>query len=716
MLFGRMTFLLLGLLPAACAADQLPTLFPIPEMPPAVSGYSLGKWKHFLGSVPKTVAELQALDFSDRALQGGNSPFLLAGAARVAAGDEDVAARAFFLDACRRTIALPNVKLGNAYSLSWSRLSTHFALATPLLLDTELYAPFARRYTHFLLGHALDAEEPRINMDMANHRLPICWQLAAHLPDPVERDSTARKLQRLMNLTLAARWTEQYSGDDLLTPDGGGIHHQTHHLAYVSYSLPTIVNLAVKLDSTPYGLGTEARHRLHTFMHVQAFSATNALEVPGNLRGRCDVAPLKFGSLVRMREQLGIMPVPLLGHWSLNVTAAALHRRDDWLVAVDGCRNDRRGSEIYAGPGTGNNYSRYFPNGSIMILATPDPDTGLITASASGYRRDGWNWSFIPGATSLERPFFELASKRPGYIGHGSPFGGGIWLEADGIWGLNFTGADVHFRKSAFCFGDRITMLTSNITPKVERPAITTLYQQALDGPAPTAVSTDMPMDQPVRLTDARGHGYVVHAGMGVLKQCRGVQRWPYLNNLKEDTPAAIRTLRGKALLTPDQMRQVAAHCNPSEGQFARAWIDHGTGTECAVSVYVNRPAPLTAAYTVLQQDQVAHILHDHSSNTIGYVVFDSSHTLTGDGALLSTSRPCFVMLRRTASGLTKASVGATDMRDLSPIVLNLRGSWRNASTGVVQPQVSPGRRVTTVTLEYRDYMPMHFALREADR
>jgi len=764
---------------------KLAQLFSAPEKGPGVpSAYSRRNYKRLASNqpLPEDLAKARKADLSDEALASSRGPFLLASLAyahdHAKSESERRELRRIYLDCIRRITA--RIRLGlrgvqSLYALSWANTATNLAAMADVMKEAGMYVPFARAYIGALLGKQMAAERPYLDMDTAHHLLPICWTLTAHMPDGPEKLHYARLLQRLMNKALAARWPEEYSTRNLLTPDGGGIHHWCYHLHYVHYSLPTVVWIASKLHPTVFRVNAEARRRLRTFMFVHAFATVGVLEVPGNLLAREQVAPLKFGSLPGMIRALaemgrpdgksaidremaalylakvrdwakdptaqdflraGVKPARLVGHWSLNVTAAALHRRDNWLAVMDGCRRGRRGIEIYAPPGTGNSYSRYFCNGSLMVCATPDAKTGEVTAEASGYQTEGWDWSLIPGATSLRRPFYELASKRPGYVGNNSPFAGGIWLDRDGIWGMDFKGLDVHFKKSAFFFDNRITILTSDITSRVRgRAAATTLFQLSRRGRVSTTIlngrrlhtfpcERDCVLDKPVWLLDNRRNGYYVHPFSARLRVLARTQTWYFLSDMRPDAPPEIQSLRKKPRLTPAELKKAAKYCEPSQGDFAIAFLEHGPtpkAASCAFTVFVQTnpdemariarqmAQPDAAFYEILQQDSRAHVVRDRVSKTTGYVLFAANAALRVPGLLVANSRPCFAMLREAGDGILTCSVGATDMSDLSPIVLRLRGRWK--AVGAARVATSVEGETTIVTLAYKDYMPIQFTL-----
>lgn len=753
---------------------RLAELFPLPEKPQPISalGYSTIANSSYEGIIPDTPAKALKAPINTDRLSDRYSPYYLSALidayGQAATASQQKALWKKLEDAIEISRTLKALRVGNAYSLSRSNIGENLLAISDELKEQELYDAFAIHYIWLLLGQELVAEKPLLNMDKINHRLPICWKLAAHLPDGPRKLHFARLLQRMMNRTLASKWPEEFNQNDLLTPDGGAIHHATHHMAYVSYSMPTMIELVGKLHTTTFCINQDAHERIRTFLRATAFSTVGTPpQIPGNVRARINVNPLSVSSLPNMMRtlahmgspdgtepidramaalylskveageeadsfrELGITPDPLTGHWTLNIASLSLHRRADWLVTMNGASAGWRGSEIYAQPGTGNNYSRYGCNGSLYISDLQG------AGEASGYRYDGWNWSFIPGATSLETPFYQLTSKRPGYIGNPSSFGGGIHQDDNGIWGMDFTGEDVHFKKSAFFFDERITVLTSEVDPKKDRTAVTTLFQLALPNrKQPIAVDTKL-IDQfpwntkltPIKgmnLTDQKGNGYYLHPFKGKLICQRSEQEWFYLDRLKRNKTTRIEQLQELKRLTEEDAKKLSTYCTPSKGDFALAYVEHDDGDEsaCAFTVlpkagpketrlfYNLMQKEETAPYRILAQSASAHILQDRALKTTGYVLFEAHTQIEVSTPLLSNSRPCFVMLKDLSDGKLACSSGARNMNNTNPIILQIKGHWTLGGWEAPSiPTLQQDDHSTYITLDYHDYRTMHFTL-----
>jgi chondroitin-sulfate-ABC endolyase/exolyase len=609
-------------------------------------------------------------------------------------------------------------------------------------------------------GRGTLQESPTANMDYLNNMnraLPPC---ALMLPDESERLQRLQIMQRYLNLVLTS--------NSVLGPDGCAYHHGTFHFAYASYSMPMPIHIASCLADTGFRLSPEAHQRLKTYVYAMAFAA-DKYSMPPNVSARtgtpmnCNMAGLaatmaKIGppdgrkpldpdmaalhllltdkhdndDARRFREQ-GIQPQPLTGHWTLNGAAGALHRRDHWLVSIFGMFKFHTGVEIYGWTQT-NNYARYARNGSVWVQSSGSP----VTAEASGWAFDGWDWCRWPGTTSLIRPAYEIFQ---GYswVHNPSPFAGGTSLNGNGIWGMDMGGQDVNFRKSAFCFDNRITVITTGIRSDQERRAVTTLFQNSTD-PASEAiwvngeqvstfpVERQLPGGQAVWLVDNKRTGYYIHPGGGQLHVARHPQQWTYMIDRflinPKDNP--IISYHDRKYRYKD-MAENERYFRPSSGNFALAWLDHGkkpTNAACAYTLVVETTpermkqfaedmrSANQAPYEILEQDGRAHILRDRASKTTGYVLFEANESIKTEGALVGNSRPCFVMILPNEQGLL-LSVASTDIALKDPIVLRLRGRWTVAAAESVpgQPKVSHQNDETLLEFPYDYYMPMRLAL-----
>jgi len=600
------------------------------------------------------------------------------------------------------------------------------------------------------------AKEPAASMDtlhLENQALLPCISM---LPDLSERLQWMHAIQRYYSLVLVSPGT--------LGPDGSAYHHWMFHFAYASYSMPFPIRAAHALADTPFRIGPEAHQHLKRHVYAMAFATVSGQQAPilngragtpmssnmadlsrllaemGSPDGQQAIDPDMAGLYLTLTDkpgeqpakawrEAGIAPVELTGHWTMNGTAAALHRRDKWLVSIVGMIKFWRGLEIY-GWLQGNNYGRYARNGSIMVTAAGDPPS----LEASGWAYDGWNWCHWPGTTSVVRPSSEIFD---GYAMYTNPsaFAGGTNLQGDGVFGMDFSSPDVSFRRSVFCFENRVTVLTTDIVSQQDRPTVTTLFQNTYD-PQTEALrvggdresgapwETTIEAGEPCRLVDNKGTGYYVYPDHPPVRLRLGQQQWTYMiqRYLKDPTDNPIIDYQKRQYRHKD-MEENEQYFTPSTGTFALGYFEHGTKStdgRCAYTMLIGATlealdsfatqmrAPETAPCSLLRSDRAAHVLWDRATDTTAYVLFESTEDTGVPGSVRGVGRPCLVMARPDGDDLW-LSVASTDIANPEPIRLRLAGAWRLAEALDIEelPRVSHQGADTSIELTYGSYMPM---------
>lgn len=189
-----------------------------------------------------------------------------------------------------------------------------------------------------------------------------------------------------------------------------------------------LMTMASYTDLRDWGLGLAGRHPFGKNgripdADVNAFGYLAALgDLTGSGKGadpelagaylRLKGTDKELNSLFR-KEGISAGPTPS-GFFVYNYGAAGIHRRGDWMVTLKAFNTDVWGSEIYT---KDNRYGRYQSYGSAPIIGSGNP----VSAAASGFVQEGWDWNRVPGATTIHLPYPELESPLPGTLMERNP-------------------------------------------------------------------------------------------------------------------------------------------------------------------------------------------------------------------------------------------------------------------------------------------------------
>ena len=132
------------------------------------------------------------------------------------------------------------------------------------------------------------------------------------------------------------------------------------------------------------------------------------------------------------------------GHWSKNFAALSVHRREDWAVTVKGFNKFVWDFEM----GPSENPNGIFQSYGQMLIANSE---GSLLAHDV---EKGWDWTRIPGATTLSLTLEETRVKKARYFSPRS-FAGGVTFKgpealSNGVFGMDFYQPDYQFSHSSF--------------------------------------------------------------------------------------------------------------------------------------------------------------------------------------------------------------------------------------------------------------------------
>ncbi len=567
----------------------------------------------------------------------------------------------------------------------------------------------------------------------------------------------------------------------LITIDGGIIHHWGHHIHYASYSFTNMVkphrifseaginsvltadsvgrfrraalawawtdtngtfpvhySLRPQLPSVSVSGGKSIGNTVSFFRMsaelTAAYTAGDSAQIADDLE-MAYPAIVKAGqgssSLPTAWRSIVLPPMPaddqeawgfLRGHHSFQVMGAAVHRRDDWMASLRGAHNHRRGGEAYDAMGRPNHHHRQSMRGSLLLI-TEGQNGRAPNLADSGYYYQGWDHNFYPNVTNRVVDLVDhLYWRKPGYFSGAADLTGGANLFNNGLW--FYVPNNGSHRKSAFFFGNRITLVTDQINYSDSgREVVTGLIQQGSESFSNSPLTMNgssysgtgqwtLPSGGGHTLTDINGNGYYIHFGAPPLKAKRGVQQWYYGLSEYYTGPGSMPGY----VYDDDFVEDVdSGYFNPSEGNYTKVYFEHGTAPtnqSLAYTVLVKpdagqldglaaaMAAPQTQPFS-LETSNDCHLLYDKATDAYAAAVFTGAYTINEDG-LISVNRPGAYMWQRQA-GLFEISCGSSDLIDTSPFVIEIEGSWRiHSQTDTLEPQVAYADGHTIVTMAYR--------------
>jgi chondroitin-sulfate-ABC endolyase/exolyase len=346
----------------------------------------------------------------------------------------------------------------------------------------------------------------------------------------------------------------------------------------------------------------------------------------------------------------------VLPHYkTLPYAATAIHRNNDWAALIKGYSKYVWASEIYV---ASNRYGRYPANGTIQLLK----DTG---EAESGFQQNGWDWNRYPGATVIHLPIEELEPNTPLLMYRSNEtFAGATELNGNGVFamildeskGTNADGEEKNLgfpgklkaRKSVFSFGNKLICIGSDISSiDGKNKTQTNLFQSSLKS-TKIAIKTD------------KKCAITGHSKKGKIK------KWvidPYGNGyyLLSNSNAFFsretqHSYHNKYSVKTGGMNPKGKGAKETKGDFAAAWIDHGTTPKNAGYQYVIYPflskseqktfgktAKKDTSYEILKADTMAHVVIDKETSTTAYAIFEANKNVE-TGVVQQVSAPALVM------------------------------------------------------------------------
>ncbi len=634
-------------------------------------------------------------------------------------------------------------------------------------------------------GVLLDEETPYSSTDVYHNFYLTAFRALSRMDDHAFKWQLMNTVRLQLDKTILGYPEHPQSG--LVTIDGGIIHHTGHHWAYASYSFGEMIGFPKELTQAGFSsrLTPAAIERCRQAAKAWTWNSTNgnfpvhyklrpqlpSANISGGLEvGRCieflagcaeyaaayngtlieDDIEMAYPAIVKAGEGSELLPVEwralalpktfstadeghllLSGHQSFNVMGAASQRRGHWMASLRGAHSYRRGGEAYDAMGLPDHHHLKSMRGSLMLI-TEGLDGRDPNSADSGYQYEGWDHNFYPNVTSrIEDLADHLYWRKPAYFDGGAQLTGGANLVDNGVW--LYAPTDGSQRKSAFFFGNRITLVTSDITyPSNTADVVTGLIQQGLrdfanqplvlDGTSRSeAGSWELSAGGNHSIYDGNGNGYYIHLGAPAITAERGQQAWTY--GLAENY-IGVGDMPAYTYSTDFVADVDAGKFLPTTNDYNKVYFNHGsspTGQELVYTVLVqpgqgeletlatDMATPGNEPFT-LETGNDRHLFHDKSSGTYAVALFTDDHTLNL-GSLVSLGR-AGAYIWKEAGDRIELSCSSSYMDDASPFVIELAGQWvLHKEVDTLDPVALFDGTNTIVTLPYRQFAAQRIVL-----
>ena len=626
---------------------------------------------------------------------------------------------------------------------------------TAWLMRESIYAHASKQEILSMLVFWSALQETRKPYQQGRDELLDSWHTllvpklisAMLMEDEREREQAMNGLSRWLSTSLC--YTPGTLGG--IKVDGTTFHHGGFYPAYTTGALAMVGSFVGFTLDTPYGLTLEARKVLknalesmrnyanpyewgigiggrHPFtgsMRKDDVMAFAHLALAGDLSGSeesidhslaADYLRLESGNTPQ-RELLRSKGVSAAaapqGFFVYNYGSAGILRRYDWMVTLKGYNTDVWGAEIYT---KDNRYGRYQSYGSVQIFGK----SSAQARSDNGFIEQGWDWNRLPGTTTIHLPLDLLDSPNKGTTMARSTenFSGSTsWQGKHGIFAMklmerelrNFT-PDFVARKSVFCFDNRLICLGTGIcNTNRDYETETTLFQ--------SAYRSDK---EAIRINGKKIKGFLTET----IPDRKQNSVWDGYGNYYQVAKGKVHVHVAEQHAKHNKTRK------DTKAPFSTAWISHGSapkGEEYEYLVLI-QPTKKEAAealhkspYRILQCTDVAHVVHDLSTDIIGYASFEAYTSDDSAEVIDYIDAETLVMLRQSNNRLAMSvcdpnlniSEKTFTTKEASRVVakrIELNGLWEVPTPqDRVKVDVANGKTVIIVSCQHGQ--PVEFVL-----
>lgn len=587
----------------------------------------------------------------------------------------------------------------------------------------------------------------------------LCYILTMKADNP-ERQEEMRFFARLLNKSL-----EIANGfSDTIKPDFTGYHHKGMYAnAYSVNSFHTASLYAHLLNKTSYAIDSQSTENLSRALLANRLYA-HPYDIPRAIGGRFPYKlntlqenlpayaymsglshnPLSstlksafmrlwnpqddefhkdfikatkcrisyFGSLGALEETLKLAKQNVApeatpqGYWFFPYGGLTIYRQGEHMVSWHGTSQYIWDFE---GPTqkSENQYGRYSGAGGLQIYSSNETNSAI----ESGYGIDGWNWSRIPGATTLDMPAEALPTKKARNFSTENFLGGVSLGEKTALSSFAFADMTSSLKafKSLFFFDRYIYALGNGISAKEPYDVQTTLFQREIKDEEQVSflngkklkkekLNSRLSNDEAATYVDSRKNVYYLPKSVPASLE-RGLQTNPIAdknNQLKTGWYETARLLHG---------------INPVNASY-RYVIQIDGGNEGAKKLATEHDS----LFEVILANEESHIVHYKPAKVTGYAL-KNPESFPGDALVKRVDRPCLFMvhqegqtckialsnpdLARQEKSLTYKETNSLSAfhakSKKSPVKLTLKGAWALQNNAEEIKIISSDKQSTTL-------------------
>lgn len=340
-----------------------------------------------------------------------------------------------------------------------------------------------------------------------------------------------------------------------------------------------------------------------------------------------------------------------VGTFGYPYAGLSIHKSRNWMVSQKGTN---KYVWHYEGNNTDNRLGRFNSAGNMEIYNSTNP----MPRYPSGLKWEGWDWSHRPGSTTYSLTKDELiatTANNGDRLFNSKDFLVNSTFGDHGSFGMDYedlnSSGHLSVKKSSFFFDDYIICMMSDLEhPDLIHQIHTTLFQTALQTPQQTTYLGN------TALTGLNYH----YSGTQTTNAFTDAANNTFLILSSNDSLHITRNL---------QQSFAPNGSTPNQGDFTKAWVNHGTNptnSSLAYCIHINGgvaavndlPAQFPTLFEIKSMTDSIHAVHYKSESVYAIHSFYSNPSIH-IGPVISLEYPAAVFTKQIDANRLK--VGLTD-------------------------------------------------------